>query len=86
MPEPKEMGNLLSCAKAVKEHLVWLNFVHGPNLPDQHAKDRLHTVCSGHERISEKLKEIEAFATKTNNYQLLAMLHEEFGYGILVNW
>lgn len=85
MPEFKQRGNLQSCAREVREHFEWLRFVYGPNL-EQDAQDRLHTACSGYGKILEKLEAIKILAEKTNNQELLALMREEFGYGLLINF
>ena len=86
MPQPEKKGNLDLCAREVHEQLEYLNFVWGPEIKDEEARDRLCTACSGYAKIREKIQAIEALAQKTNNRELIALLNEEFGYGLLKGW
>lgn len=84
MPESKEKGNLEKCAREVWEHIGYVDFVYGPELKEGDCRERLATALSAQKKVVEKIKAIKELAEKTNNQELLALLQEEFGYGLLV--
>lgn len=86
MPEPKEKGNLEKCAREVWEHISFVDFVYGPDLKEGDCRTRLSTAVSGQEQVVKKIEVIRALAERTQNQELLALLQEEFGYGLLIGW
>ena len=86
MPEPKERGNLEKCASDVFNHIEAIEFVYGPELNLDNFRERMITAVSGQAKVVEKIKAIKDLAEKTSNQELLALLREEFRYGLLINW